>query len=59
MEVTHLKLTNSRFCILCVRVNYFEADLMVSSRGVDRASKSTGARLPEKDNGRQKKQKNT
>ena len=33
--VTHLRLTNSRFCILCVRMNHFEVHLMVSSREVD------------------------
>ena len=33
--VTHLKLTNSRFCILYVKMNHFEAHVMVSSRAVD------------------------
>ena len=33
--VTQLRLTDSRFCILCVRMNPFKAKLMVSSRGVD------------------------
>ena len=33
--VTHLRLTNSRFCILCVRMNYFEVHLMISSREGD------------------------
>ena len=33
--VTQLRLTNSRFCILCVRMNHFEVHRMVSSREVD------------------------
>ena len=35
IKVTHLRLTNSRFCILYVRMNHFEVHLMVSSREVD------------------------
>ena len=33
--VTHLRLTKSRFCIRCVIMNHFKANMMVSSRGVD------------------------
>ena len=28
--VTHLRLTNSKFCVLCIRINYFEAHLIDS-----------------------------
>ena len=35
MSVTHLRLTNSRFCFLCVRMNHFETHLMVVPREVD------------------------
>ena len=31
----HLKLTKSRLCVFCVKMNHFEAHLMVSSRVVD------------------------
>ena len=34
-KVTHLRLMNSRFCVVCVRTNHFEANLKVSSREVD------------------------
>ena len=34
-EVTHSRLTDSRFCVLCVRMNHFESHLMVSLREVD------------------------
>ena len=33
--VPHLRLTNPRVCILCVRMNHFKVNLMVSFRGVD------------------------
>ena len=33
--VTHLRLTNSRFCIFYVKINYLEMHLMVSSRVID------------------------
>ena len=32
---SHLRLTNSRFYVLCVRMNNFKMHLMVSSRKVD------------------------
>ena len=34
VQVTHLRLTNTRFCILYV-MNHFEAHLMVPSRVLD------------------------
>ena len=34
-KVTHLRLTNSRLCAFYVKMNYFEAHLMVSSTVVD------------------------
>ena len=35
-EVTHLRLPRTlRFRVLCVRMNHFDAHLMVSSRDVD------------------------
>ena len=34
-EVTHLGLTNSRFCVFYTKMNHFEAHLMVSSKIVD------------------------
>ena len=33
--VTYLRLTNSRFCVFYVKMNHFEAHLMVSLRVVD------------------------
>ena len=33
--VTHLRLSNSRFCILYAKMKHFESHLMVSSRVVD------------------------
>ena len=35
VEATHLRLTNSRFCILCVRMNHFEVHLIVLLWEVD------------------------
>ena len=35
VEVTHLRLTNSRFCVLWARMNHFEAHLIVSSIKVE------------------------
>ena len=35
MCVSNFELTNSRFCVFNVKMNHFEAHLMVSSREVD------------------------
>ena len=45
--VTLLRLTNSRFCVLYVRMNHFEAHLMASSWEVDSKLRYSGWQLVE------------
>ena len=35
VKASHLRLTNSKFCVLCVGMNHFEAHPMIPSREVD------------------------
>ena len=46
IEVTHMRLTNSRYCVLWARMDRLEAYLMVSSKEVD--SKVLGTAIQSK-----------